>query len=155
MKTAGALIDDIRERLAYVMATKETAVHQTLALTEDSLATLDNLKVVLQMQSHFEGADAASSPQDDVLMQVAQAIETVQQRLTEMLMLQSYQDLTAQVLQRVIQELQQVDPNSTLCETIDEQPETAGFGPAATAAEKASRAQNQHDVDDLLAQMGL
>lgn len=155
MKLAGELIEDVTERLAYVSKTEEEATQKSLDLTEEALSTLDNLKVILQMKSRLGGAEVDNKLEDDVLMQVAQAIESVQQKLTELLMTQSFQDLTGQVLQRVMTELQQVDPNTALCGLVCEQPDTAGFGPAATQKDKGSRAQEQTDVDDLLASMGL
>lgn len=156
MNTAGALIEELTEQLNYVLTTKESAIQQTLTLTENALSTLDNLKVVLQIKSRaVDYTKAAEHQSDDVLMQVAQTIDDVQQQLTELLMTQSFQDLTGQVLQKVMQELQRIDPNSALCDVFCEQPETAGFGPAATQKEKAGRVQDQSDVDDLLASMGL
>lgn len=150
--TAGQHIDEISERINYVMSTKESAVQQTLMLTEESLSTLDNLKIVLQMQTNLLSNGEVNA---ELLQQITQAIETVQRRLTEMLMVQSYQDLTGQVLQQVLQDLQRLDRHAQLNEVNVDKPANAGFGPAVLADEKQDRVKGQQDVDDLLAEMGL
>lgn len=150
--TTGQHIDEISERINYVMSTKESAVQQTLMLTEESLSTLDNLKIVLQMQTNLLNKDKVNA---ELLQQITQAIEAVQHRLTEMLMVQSYQDITGQVLQQVLQDLQQLDRDAQLNEVNADKPASAGFGPAVLADEKQGRAKGQQDVDDLLAEMGL
>ena len=150
--TTGQHIDEISERIHYVMSTKESAVQQTLMLTEESLSTLDNLKIVLQMQTTVPSAAEANS---ELLQQVTQAIESIQHRLTEMLMVQSYQDLTGQVLQQVLVDLQRIDRNAQLNENGADKSSSAGFGPAVLTDEKQGRAKGQQDVDDLLAEMGL
>ncbi len=150
--TTGQHIDEISERIQYVMSTKESAVQQTLMLTEDSLSTLDNLKIVLQLQTSLPNVTEA---QNELVQQVTQAIESVQSRLTEMLMVQSYQDITGQVLQQVLADLQRIDPNAQLNEASADKPASAGFGPAVLQKEQQGRAQGQQDVDDLLAEMGL
>lgn len=146
------VIDAIKERLAYVMSTKEAAVQQTLMLTEESLATLDGLKVVLQMQTHLLPTNQAT---DDLMAQITDGMEQVQQRLTEILMTQSYQDLTGQVLKRVMEDLDRFDGGTLVPPADEATSSSAGFGPAALHSEKADRAANQDDVDDLLAKMGL
>lgn len=150
--TTGQHIDEISERINYVMSTKESAVQQTLMLTEESLSTLDNLKIVLQMQTNLLNKDEVNA---ELLQQITQAIEAVQHRLTEMLMVQSYQDITGQVLQQVLQDLQQLDRDAQLNEVNADKPASAGFGPAVLANEKQGRVKGQQDVDDLLAEMGL
>ena len=150
--TTGQHIDEISERIHYVMSTKETAVQQTLMLTEESLATLDNLKIVLQMQT---SVDMTAQADGEWLQQVMQALEAVQHRLTEMLMVQSYQDITGQVLQQVLVDLQRIDREAPLNEVSADKLASAGFGPAVLADEKQGRAKGQQDVDDLLAEMGL
>lgn len=150
--TTGQHIDEISERINYVMSTKESAVQQTLMLTEESLSTLDNLKIVLQMQTNLLNKDEVNA---ELLQQITQAIEAVQHRLTEMLMVQSYQDITGQVLQQVLQDLQQLDRDAQLNEVNADKPASAGFGPTVLANEKQGRAKGQQDVDDLLAEMGL
>ncbi|MBD3766502.1 MAG: protein phosphatase CheZ [Gammaproteobacteria bacterium] len=150
--TTGQHIDEISERINYVMSTKESAVQQTLVLAEESLSTLDNLKIVLQMQTNLLSNDEVNAK---LLQQITQAIESVQHRLTEMLMVQSYQDLTGQVLQQVLQDLQRLDRHAQLNEANADKPASAGFGPAVLADEQQGRAKGQQDVDDLLAEMGL
>lgn len=152
MITMGQHIDEMSERIRYVVATKESAVQQTLVLTEESLGTLDNLKIVLQMQKDAEQVSQSSA---ELITQVTQAIEMVQHRLTEMLMVQSYQDITGQVLQQVLSDLERIDRDAQLNEAAADKPSSAGFGPAVLAQEKQGRADGQQDVDDLLAQMGL
>jgi chemotaxis protein CheZ len=150
--TTGQQIDEIRERIHFVMSTKESAVQQTLMLTESSLSTLDNLKIVLQIQTNLHSNDEMN---EELLSQVTQAIEAVQHRLTEMLMVQSYQDITGQVLQQILLDLQRIDRDAQLNELNADKSDSAGFGPAVLAEEKQSRAKGQKDVDDLLAEMGL
>jgi chemotaxis protein CheZ len=140
------VLADMKERLNYVLSTKETAVQQTLALTEESLALVDTLRAVLQ---------SVADSNIEVFSQSAAMLDDMQQRLTNILMTQGYQDLTGQVLKRVMEELDMVADVSIKHATPKTVNGSEGFGPAALSSEKAGRAASQDDVDDLLAQMGL
>lgn len=152
MTTAGPLIDEMTERLAYVMSTKESAVQQTLSLAEESIATLDNLKIVLQIQS--SGKDQMGL-ELELFNEITQAMESVQERLLNILMVQGYQDLTGQVLQQVMQDMLRIDRDAQVAPDTTDKPSSAGFGPSILSADQPNAVGAQQDVDDLLAQMGL
>jgi chemotaxis protein CheZ len=144
---------EIEERLTYVMSTKEAAVQQTLADTEDSLAMIGELKALIAMQ-HDVGAQSHQMGIEFV-PQAAALLEQIQQRLMQILMTQGYQDLTGQVLKRVMADLAHID-NSALVHATDVGVNpTQGFGPAALANEKKGRVEAQDDVDDLLNSLGI
>lgn len=147
------LIQEMQERLHYVMTTKENAVQETLADTENCLAITGEMKAAMALiQQNVTGVDGQFAG-IDMFAKMSEMLEQLQSSLTHILMTQGYQDLTGQVLKRVHADL------STL--QIDEQAEgyrptgSEGFGPAATHQEKSGRANSQSDVDDLLNDLGI
>jgi len=143
---------EIEERLAYVMSTKEAAVQQTLADTEDSLAMIGELKALVAMQQ--DSGVQTSQMGIEFVPQMSALLEQVQQRLTQILMTQGYQDLTGQVLKRVMADLSKLDSASVKPDETGAS-STQGFGPAALASEKSGRVDAQNDVDDLLNSLGI
>jgi len=147
---------DARERLAYVIVKSEEAAHRTLGAVESLLPIADRL---------LQGApDAARDPAafarfaDDARA----AGERLKEGLTEILMAQEYQDLTGQVIRKTIEIVSQVEQKlvSLLVAQRDEPdaetprvPRTEAQGPAIRA--EADVFSRQHDVDDLLAELGL
>ncbi|UCG17940.1 MAG: hypothetical protein JSU84_05115 [Thiotrichales bacterium] len=75
--TTGQHIDEISERINYVMSTKESAVQQTLMLTEESLSTLDNLKIVLQMQTNLLNKDVVNRITYQMHQRISQSFDEI------------------------------------------------------------------------------
>lgn len=142
---------EIEERLTYVMSTKEAAVQQTLADAEDGLAMIGELKALVAMQQ--DSAAQTSLMGIEILSKMSELLEQTQQRLTQILMTQGYQDLTGQVLKRVLEDLAKLD-SASVSDGAPVNP-SQGFGPAALASEKEGRAGAQNDVDNLLDSLGV
>ena len=147
---------DARERLAYVIEKSEEAAHRTLGAVETLLPLADRL---------LHGAPGGSADLADLARFVDDARvagERLKHGLTEILMAQEYQDLTGQVIRKTIEIVSQVEQKlvSLLVAQRDE-PHAEAPGVSRTEAQgPAIRAEadvlsRQHDVDDLLAELGL
>ena len=147
---------DARERLAYVIEKSEEAAHRTLGAVETLLPLADRL---------LHGAPVGSADPMDLARFVDDARvagERLKHGLTEILMAQEYQDLTGQVIRKTIEIVSQVEQKlvSLLVAQRDE-PHAEAPGVSRTEAQgPAIRAEadvlsRQHDVDDLLAELGL
>ena len=147
---------DARERLAYVIEKSEEAAHRTLGAVETLLPLADRL---------LHGASGGSADPADLARFVDDARvagERLKHGLTEILMAQEYQDLTGQVIRKTIEIVSQVEQKlvSLLVAQRDE-PHAEAPGVSRTEAQgPAIRAEadvlsRQHDVDDLLAELGL
>jgi len=146
------VLTDIQERLTYVMTTKENAVQQTLASTEEALASVGEMKALLSMIAMSDTGTFSVPTGIDFTQQSHMVIERIQQGLTDILMSQGYQDLTGQVLRRVMTDLAQLETGAQSIATGNEQ---EGLGPATSSKDKASRIDAQDDVDDLLNSLGI
>lgn len=147
---------DARERLAYVIEKSEEAAHRTLGAVETLLPLADRL---------LHGAPGGSADPAGLARFVDDARvagERLKHGLTEILMAQEYQDLTGQVIRKTIEIVSQVEQKlvSVLVAQRDE-PHAEAPGVSRTEAQgPAIRAEadvlsRQHDVDDLLAELGL
>lgn len=148
-------LPDVSERLSYVMQTTEDASNKTLNAVENAQAILDNLAAKF-------GGDAEAQ----------QLLNQIQSEMTEIMMSQSFQDLTGQVLKRVMmlvgsleQSLLDLIEKSDfdfaqipMRQQTDKQKKAAemqGIGPNVTKNGKQDSAASQDDVDDLLGDLGI
>jgi len=162
-KVAGSDIPDACSRLDHVVAMTESAAHRTLDLVEDGRAVADALHDVRQhLALPCELARGAAQP--EVLLGSEQMVEEAEFRLrailTALSQAQEYQDLSGQLIRRVIVLVRNVE--STLLELLSAggfqsaprlpiYREQAGLaGPAMPGAGAA----NQDDADRLLASLG-
>lgn len=142
-------LPDAGERLEYVLKTTEDASQKTLSSAENASAILSNLSETLSGES---------------LLLAQQA----QQEITEIMMTQSFQDLTGQVLKRVIMLVTSIE--SSLIELVEKSgialedieqvdvssdEEMKGVGPNVTRASQKGVVQTQDEVDDLLNDLGI
>ena len=154
-------IPDAAERLEYVMQATENASKETLDKAELALQNLDVIQNQLQAILTSEAR-----------AELAEPIEKIHHSLTEIMLAQSYQDLTGQVLNRVIliissleQSLVQLIEHSSYDyhaiperEVSDEQrqeQDMKGSGPVVTQNAKKEAIQTQEDIDDLLDDLGI
>lgn len=151
-KQENNVLTDIQERLTYVMTTKENAVQQTLASTEEALASVGEMKALLSMLTTSDTGSFSVPAGIDFAVQSRAVMDKIQQGLTDVLMSQGYQDLTGQVLRRVMTDLAQLDMGN---QSIVSGNENEGLGPATSSRDKASRVDAQDDVDDLLNSLGI
>lgn len=147
-------LPDTTERLEYVIKTTEEASNKTLSSAENITALLETLSNSSQSESELALIDQAKN------------------EVTEIIMAQSFQDLTGQVLNRVIllvtsleQSLLelieksgiQLDQVPILTESKEAQKaeEMKGLGPNVARSSQHHTVQSQQDVDDLLGDLGI
>lgn len=150
---AGRDIPDARAHLDHVVRMTEEAAHRTLDLVDDSRKRVDSLG---DIADSLEGAGCDASQEE--LKQVRTALRG---HLTELAQAQEYQDLSGQLIRRVIHLVHDIE--LALAELL----QTAGvdFTPACDPPPKRANpalpgpaAQNpscQQDADALLADLGL
>ena len=152
-------IPDVTERLQYVITETQKASEATLSSTEKALNQLEFLRQQL--------VDNSSTEPDSILL-----IDQACSELTNIMMAQSFQDLTGQVLNRVIYIMTDLEESlRALIErskfdfhAIPERVGTAeqvkqeherGVGPNITAKGKQDSVGSQEDIDDLLGSLGI
>ncbi len=131
-------LDDACARLDHVVAMTEKATHRTLDLAEECRALTERLR-----------ADGLNADQGQVL-------DRIRHNLTEVALTQSYQDLTGQIIRRVVGIVRRVHEGFGalgLPKPEDEPSSSALAGPAVGGLDR--HAVSQHDADDLLSDLGL
>lgn len=183
-------IPDAKERLNFVMKKTEIAANRTMDAVEQTLPIADNLKKCLtqvrpQWESLMSGKIQIASFKslchqiNSLLMQVENDTTTLHEKLTEILMAQDFQDLTGQVICRVIELVQEVENQLVSILTVfgvdggnvdAEQVATieadktdvkqcvaiVAEGPVVTEKKRQEKQvmQSQDEVDDLLSSLG-
>jgi chemotaxis protein CheZ len=166
------------ERLRYVIATTEQAANTTLAAVEDSLPLADSLRNDAQhlsdqwdkfnsRQLSVEDFRALSNELSTFLAATQANTVELHDKLSEVLMAQGYQDLTGQVIRKVIDLVNDVE--GKLVELVrlsgnrskpgneterSDSRDTAAQGPVVPGVDKADTVNSQDDVDDLLSSLG-
>ena len=154
-------IPDAAERLEYVIATTEEASNKTLESAEKGVAILSTIEREL-------GELASDSDQQPI----ASRLNELNSELNNIMLAQSFQDLTGQVLNRVILIISSLE--QSLIHLIEQsghdydnipareassddikQAEMKGIGPNVTEKSKQESVQSQDDVDDLLGELGI
>lgn len=172
-------IPDATERLNYVITMTEEAADKTLSAVEEALPLSDDLKASsLELQTRWEkfknrklSADEfreLSRDLEEFFPKISEGTVSLNVKLNEILMAQGFQDLTGQIIRRVINLVQDVEEG--LVEVIkmsgaqvnkkrkkDENTERdiVAEGPVIPGVAHASETVNgQDDVDDLLSSLG-
>lgn len=171
-------IPDAKERLHYVIAMTEQAADQTLTAVEELLPVSDELndraKQLAQQWSRFldrempfEEFKAMSVELSQYFNQTQGSLDRIQQGLNDILMAQGFQDITGQIIRRVIDLVQELETSMVNLISIS----SSRVVPHAGRAESASHelpgpvvpgvddkagdvATSQVDVDDLLSSLG-
>ncbi|MBD3815278.1 MAG: protein phosphatase CheZ [Halothiobacillus sp.] len=179
-RMAEAEMPDARDRLRYVISLTEQAATRTLALVEEAFPVTERL-VERSERLQQQLAQVAQREADnrrlvevihtisDYLDSVLGSGNTLKSHLTEVMMAQEFQDLSGQLLMRVISLLEQLESKMvsllhlTSPETVsgDRQKKDGdmhedlqrGTGPALPKA-SSDVVKSQDDVDDLLASLG-
>jgi chemotaxis protein CheZ len=175
---AGKDVPDARVRLDHALKLTEDGAHRTLDLVERSCPLADHT-------AKHAGALGASlralrrdlkevTPLDKVVGQVADFLaiaqrdsDTVRANLTEVLMAQSYQDLSGQIIRGVITLVGEVErtlahfaaladghPGKAVAAPVETTTSAHGFGPAVPGITRDA-VDEQGDVDALLADLGM
>lgn len=173
-------IPDAKERLNYVITMTEQAAHRTLTAVEESLPIAEELQTrAEQLQDkwrRFRQKDMnvnefrALVPEIDSFLDLTSGHATkLNASLSDVLMAQDFQDITGQIIRRVINLVKDVEDNLVGLIRISGQrmaPEKAakttackedlsrGVGPQVPGLDTADVVKNQDDVDDLLSSLG-
>lgn len=174
-------IPDAKKRLNHVIDMTEQAANRTMDAVESCLPIADQIsqqlaKIQPQWQKLMQrqlqlGEFKALVHQLDVFFQQANGdSNTLNSLLTDVLMAQDYQDLTGQILRRVIELVREVEESliglltafgqSSMMMQAEAKPARAkpkaheAEGPIIDAAERDDVVSGQDDVDDLLSSLG-
>ncbi len=129
-------LDDACARLDHVVAMTEQATHRTLDLAEECRTLTGQLR--------SDGLPAAQ----------AEALDRIRHNLTEIALTQSYQDLTGQIIRRVVGIVRRVHEGFGALGLPPERNDRGGLaGPAVNGLDR--HAVSQTDADDLLSDLGL
>jgi chemotaxis protein CheZ len=169
-------IPDARERLRYVVTKTEQAANRTLKAVEESIPRAKRLETEARehkdlwerfMRREMEVAEFRSMARTlgEFLNQVIGNAASLHGSLSEVMIAQDYQDLTGQVIHRVINLVQEIE--ESLVELIRVaggrmQPSEAPApksaiaceGPQINAHGRSDVVSNQDEVDSLLASLG-
>ena len=154
-------IPDATERLEYVIQATEEASSKTLDQAEQALQRVDKVKGLMD-----------SELTESVKQSLDIELNKISEKLTDIMLAQSFQDLTGQVLNRVIfvissleQSLIQLIENSrhdyhAIPDRVESDEnkkasEMKGIGPNVTQNSKQDIVESQDDIDDLLSDLGI
>ncbi len=155
-------IPEVTERLEYVLSSTEEACDKTLVSTEKAMVLSESISELIQ--------DALLS--DTQQAQIQCLLSELNTELTNILLSQSFQDLTGQVLNRVVLTISSLEqsliqlisesghdyaaiPDREEDNTIQKSAEMKGIGPNVTQKSKQDSVGSQDDVDDLLGELGI
>lgn len=177
-------IPDAKERLNYVITMTEQAAHRTLSAVEESLPIaeeLQNRAVDLQNKwTRFRRRDMQAEefralvPEIDSFLDLTSGHATkLNSNLSDVLMAQDFQDLTGQIIRRVINLVKDVEDNlvglirisgqrmgnkaapSTKGGEASKEDLARGIGPQVPGVDTGGEVMSsQDDVDDLLSSLG-
>lgn len=163
------------ERLRYVIATTEQAANTTLTAVEDSLPLADSLRTdarhLADQWARFNSRQLSVDDFRELSAELSRFLtvtegntEELHAKLSEVLLAQGYQDITGQIIRKVIDLVNDVE--SKLVELIklsgapkDSKTEKGGRdisaqGPVVPGVDKGDVVNGQDDVDDLLSSLG-
>lgn len=174
-------IPDAQSRLTYVIEETEKAANTTMDAVENSMSIVETMKAHLDtvmpewkklMNREIEIGDFKSlcMDLDKLLEESAGNAEQLMSLLTEVLMAQGYQDLTGQVIRRVIELVKEVEDSLVHMLTVfggsevtknvkasvkkADKDEIKAEGPIIDAESRDDVVSGQDDVDDLLSSLG-
>lgn len=174
-------IPDAKERLNYVITMTEQAANSTLNAVEESLPMAEELQTRADalhakwLRFRRKDMDVAEFralvPEIDSFLDLTSGhAGKLNSNLSEVLMAQGFQDLTGQIIRRVINLVKDVEENLVGLIRISggrlAQPETAaasragkddlarGVGPQVPGVDTQDVLSSQDDVDDLLSSLG-
>ena len=181
-RIAGLVKDDMPDaqaRLAYVIEETERAANTTMDAVEASMPIAESLaqridtitpewKKLMSRQIELGEFKALCMDLDKLLTDASSESEKLTSLLTEVLMAQGYQDLTGQVIRRVIELVKEVEDSLVNMLTMfgetesDSAPEVKktevsgveAEGPILNAGDRDDVVKGQDDVDDLLSSLG-
>lgn len=172
LEEAARQIPDARERLNYVVKMTEQAASRVLNATDIARPAQDELDAVIKaLGARWERMFANQLSVDEFKQLAADTrgffaaapakIALTNAQLTEIIMAQDFQDLTGQVIKRIVETVQNFEAQllQILIETMPEErkaaaPEGLMNGPVVNAAGRSDVVTSQAQVDDLLESLG-
>jgi chemotaxis protein CheZ len=156
---AGRDIPDACSHLDYVVRMTEEAAHRTLDLVEDSRARLDELS---KLHGELLGEPTVLARAGEIADSLGGLTTRLRKNMSELAQAQEYQDLSGQLIRRVIGLVRNVE--SALLELMhaagaelkisDVPPITDEAGASKLLGPAAKNASSQADADSLLADLG-
>ncbi len=171
-KLAEHSIPDARERLNYVISKTDEAANTTLEAVEGSLPICQSLSAEAsnlherwqQFTERKLTADEFRQLSKDIAEFLAQAneLDTVKENLTAVLLAQEYQDLTGQIIKKVINLVNEVEDKlvglikMTGAPQVEKDKQDAASldGPPVPGLSHEDTVSGQDEVDDLLSSLG-
>ncbi|MFT5313666.1 MAG: chemotaxis protein CheZ [Paraglaciecola sp.] len=176
---ANEAIPDAKSRLIYVIEATEEAANKTMDLVDSCMPIAANLhsgmvsvlpdwKKLMNRQLQLGEFNQLCQRLDNILEKGSVDTGKLTGLLTEVVMAQGYQDLTGQVIRRVIELVKEVEDNLVYMLTMfgeresndqtknstDQADSIKAEGPIVDAASRDDVASDQDDVDDLLSSLG-
>ena len=177
-------IPDAKERLNHVIVMTEQAADRTLSAVEGSLPLSEQITNRTQhlhdawarfrsREMSLEEFREMSRELDEFLGWLSEKSPQLQGNLSDILMAQDFQDLTGQIIRRVIQLVQDVE--ESLVELVritgerikpvvaqekpledqgEKMPDIEACGPVVPGVDEGNLVSGQDDVDDLLSSLG-
>lgn len=172
LENAAASIPDARDRLTYIATMTEQAAERALNATEvarpiqdklssDAAALSQKWQLMFDKQLSVDKFKDLATQTRKYLDGIPEQTRATNAQLTEIMMAQDFQDLTGQVIKKVIELAQQIEQQmvNLLVETIppsrmaDVNPGLLN-GPVVNAAGRNDVVTSQEQVDDLLDSLG-
>lgn len=171
-------IPDAKERLNYVMNITEQAANKTMDAIDESLPLADKInsdvaklkpewEKLMQRQIELGEFKSLCYSINDFMQQAEQDTAKIHSLMTEILLAQDFQDLTGQVIKRVIELVQEVEESlihlltvfgetssSSTNEAKKPVDKNGAEGPIIDAENREDAVSNQDEVDDLLSSLG-
>ena len=167
-------IPDARQRLNYVITRTEDAADKTLTAVEASIplcedmntkagSVLDNWKSFTQREMDADGFRKMSAEMDGFLSEQSSGFGELKSHLNNILMAQDFQDLTGQIIKRVINLVAEVEGNLVGLIKIAGLPDHVEphdkdkvelEGPVVPGIDSGDTVSGQDEVDDLLSSLG-
>ncbi|HWU84881.1 MAG TPA: protein phosphatase CheZ [Rhodocyclaceae bacterium] len=172
LEEAASQIPDAQQRLAYVAQLTEQAANRVLAATEVAKPLQDSLLAdseglsarwdcMFANQLSVEEFKALAADTRAFFNGAPAKVRTTNDQLTEIMMAQDFQDLTGQVIKKIVDLAQDLERQlvNVLIETMPEDrkaavPEGLMNGPVVSAAGRTDVVTSQTQVDDLLESLG-
>jgi chemotaxis protein CheZ len=172
LEEAASQIPDAQQRLAYVAQLTEQAANRVLAATEVARPLQDSLLAdseglstrwdkMFANQLSVEEFKLLASDTRAFFNAAPGKVRSTNDQLTEIMMAQDFQDLTGQVIKKIVDLAQDLERQlvNVLIETIPEDrkagvPEGLMNGPVISAAGRNDVVTSQTQVDDLLESLG-
>ena len=174
-------ISDATERLNHVITLTEQAAEKTLSAVETSMGLSDSLRdkseKLHENWNRFRKRDmdvdefrSMSAELDEFFQWLDQKLPEMSSSLSDIMMAQGFQDLTGQIISRVITLVQDVEeglvglirmtgqkmnvPGVVEKDKRKDGPDIEAVGPAVPGVDKGDIVNSQDDVDDLLSSLG-